>query len=294
IEATVAPLDRQRVYHRELREKITDFGFTEVYNYSFVSEEIVAPFGFVLGDHVHVLNPIASDQAMLRTSLLPGIRKNILDNSRYFHSFRLFEIGREYHKRSGGLPEEIPHLVAAIYSRGDGADGLFELKGVAEALLENCETKPTQARAFEHPHRAAEITLNGQVTGRLFELHPSLIAEGRAAVLDLDLAVTLRLQQSAKRYKPLRRFPASSFDLSVVTGDREHADEVSKQLAALAGDLLIEIEYLRQFDLGENRKSLSYRLTFGAPDRTLSSDEVNSARSALIEGMRSRGYELRV
>jgi len=92
----------------------------------------------------------------------------------------------------------------------------------------------------------------------------------------------------------LRRFPASSFDLSVVTVGREHAGEISKQLAALAGDLLIEIEYLRQFDLGENRKSLSYRLTFGAPDRTLSSDEVNAARSALIEGMRLRGYELRV
>src|SRR6185437_13238095 len=60
IEATVSPVDRQRIYHRELREKIADFGFTEVYNYSFVSEEMAAPFGFVLQDHIQVLNPIAS------------------------------------------------------------------------------------------------------------------------------------------------------------------------------------------------------------------------------------------
>src|SRR6185312_2032559 len=180
IEATVSPVDPQRIYHRELREKIADFGFTEVYNYSFVSEEMAAPFGFVLQDHIQVLNPIASDQAMLRTSLLPGIRKNILENSRYFHSFRLFEIGREYHKRPEGLPDEIPHLVAAIYAHGDGSGGLFELKGIAEALFENCETKPTQARAFEHPQRAAEIVVDGQAAGRLFELHPSLIPEGRA------------------------------------------------------------------------------------------------------------------
>ncbi len=49
--------------------------------------------------HVGVSNPIASDQTLLRASLLPAIRKNILDNSRHFQSFRLFEIGREIHAR---------------------------------------------------------------------------------------------------------------------------------------------------------------------------------------------------
>ena len=52
------------------------------------------------------MNPIASDQTHLRTTLIPGIWKNVADNTRYFDEFRLFEIGVEIHKRTGG---ELPH-----------------------------------------------------------------------------------------------------------------------------------------------------------------------------------------
>ena len=53
----------------------------------------------------------------MRPSLLPGIRRNLADNSRFFTDFRLFEIGREYHKGADGAPSERTHLVAAIFSR---------------------------------------------------------------------------------------------------------------------------------------------------------------------------------
>ncbi len=72
-------------------------GFTEVYNYSFISEEQARAFGFDPAGLVEVANPIASDQNFLRPSLLPGILKNIRDNAKNFDSFRLFEIGREIH-----------------------------------------------------------------------------------------------------------------------------------------------------------------------------------------------------
>ena len=67
--------------------------------------------------HVRVPNPIAADQGLLRISLLPNIWKNIAENSKHFDAFRLFELGHEIHKREGDLPEEMPHLAAAIYSR---------------------------------------------------------------------------------------------------------------------------------------------------------------------------------
>ena len=103
-------------------------GFHEVYNYSFLSEETVRQFGFDPAEHVKVLNPIAADQGLMRTSLVPGIWKNIVDNSRFSDEFRLFEIGREIHKRTGELPDEVNHLCAAVYFRETGAQGLFELE----------------------------------------------------------------------------------------------------------------------------------------------------------------------
>ena len=49
--------------------------------------------------HVRVLNPIAAGQELMRTSLLPGIHANIVENAKHFDEFRIFEIGHEIHKR---------------------------------------------------------------------------------------------------------------------------------------------------------------------------------------------------
>ncbi len=298
IESVVPPDNPARLYHRRIRNLTAAQGFTEVYNYSFISEEMARAFHLDPEAHLKVSNPIASDQTLMRLSLLPGIRKNIIENSRRFSWFRLFEIGREIHAQKEGLPDEIPHLAAAIFTRdGDGSASLFELKRLAECLMPRCEVQSRPARMYEHPQRVAAVIWRGESIGRLFELHPSLGVEGRAAILDLDLALLQRLDQRQERYQTLRRFPTSAFDLSVVTPLREPAGEIARRLVAAAGADLVEIEFVRQYTgapLPEDRKSVSYRLTVGAADRTLSSDEAAAVRNRVIDVMREAGYELRL
>jgi phenylalanyl-tRNA synthetase beta chain len=294
---TVPPANEERAFHAQVRAVFANQGFTEVYNYSFVTEADARAFGMDPAEHVTVANPIAPNQSLLRMSLLPELRSNVLENSKRFDSFRLFEIGREIHKQPQGLPREIPHLAAAIYSKdGDGAAGLFEMKRAAECLMPGAGTRPSAARPYEHPARAAEIHWHGAVAGRLFELHPTL-AEGRTAMLDLDLTAVQAAAPKEKRYTPIRRYPSSAFDLSVVAGERELAGDLRGKLAALAGPLLESIEYQRQYagpPLPEGTKSVSFRLTFGSPERTLSSEEVGEIRARLIDGMRAEGYDLRL
>jgi phenylalanyl-tRNA synthetase beta chain len=104
-------------------------------------------------------------------------------------------------------------------------------------------------------------------------------------------------KQQDQRYQALRRFPVSAFDLSVVAGLREPSGEIERQLSAAAGRDLVQIEFVRAYTgapLPEDRKSVSYRLTVAAPDRTLSSEEVAGIRNRVIEAMRAGGYDLRV
>jgi phenylalanyl-tRNA synthetase beta chain len=298
IASVVPPDNPMRTYQRRVRNMAAAQGFTEVSNYSFISEDMARAFHFPLESHLRVANPIASDQTLMRLSLLPGIHKNILENSRRLNSFRLFEIGREIHPSRELLPEEIPHFAAAIYTRdGDGSANLFELKRLAECLMPECELRQGAAvRPFEHPERAAEVLWRNENIGRLFELHPSLGVEGRAAILDLDLALIERLDHREVRYQPLRRFPTSAFDLSVVAPLRDPAGNIERLLKSAAGSDLAEIEFVRQYagaPLPEDRKSVSYRLTVGAPDRTLSSDEVTEIRNRIIDALRQANYDLR-
>jgi phenylalanyl-tRNA synthetase beta chain len=294
--AKVPPGNPERRFQHEVRDVFVDLGFSEVYNYSFVSEDAARAFRIPIDAHVRVTNPIASDQALLRTSLLPNIRRNIVENAKHRESFRLFEIGLEIHKRYEGLPEEVPHLVAAIYDRsGDGAAGLFEIKRAAECLMPGAEAVPAEAAPYEHPARAAEVRWKGERVGRMFELHPSLIETGRAAVLDLDLHVVRSLWGAEVKYRPIRRYPSSAFDLSVLAGLRELAGTLQALIGSFAGLLLQKVEFVREYVLPDaKQKSVSFRVTVGSAERTLSSDEVMAVRAAIIEGMRGQGYELRV
>lgn len=296
--ASVPPVNEERRFHHQVRDMAAAQGFTEVYNYSFVNEDLARRFGFDPAAHVEVANPISEEQGLMRLSLVPNLWRNITGNAKHFERFRLFEIGYEIHPRAGGeLPDEIPHLAAAIYSREDSQDGIFELKRLAECLMPGIEARPATARSFEHPARAAELFWRDARLGRLFELHPSMVETGRAAIVEIDLREMDRLRRAEKRYQPIRRFPASAFDLSVMAPLRELAGDLEKKLAALAGAALDMIEFVRQYSgppLPEGVKSVSFRLTVAAPDRTLSSAEVGQIRQRIIDGMKSAGYDLRV
>jgi phenylalanyl-tRNA synthetase beta chain len=266
--ARVPPANPERAFHHFVREMAAAQGFTEVYNYSFISEESARAFGFT--DLVKVANPIASDQNFLRPSLLPGILKNIADNARHFDSFRFFEIGNEIHP-----DHETPHFVAVIFGK---ETGLFELKRLAECLLPGLGVRPTAARSFEHPQRAAVV---GEV-GRLFEFHPKMVENGRAAVLDLNLA--LLNQPHEVRHQPLRRFPESSFDLSFIVPERTLIADVQAAVPLLPE--ILSVEFLREFALPDAQRSLTYRITLGATDRTLTSDEVSAIREQILSAVR--------
>jgi phenylalanyl-tRNA synthetase beta chain len=298
VAAAVPPGNPERAFQHQVRGIFADQGFTEVYNYSFIGEEDARAFGFDPAAHVRVSNPIASDQVLLRMSLLPGIRKNILENSKHRESFRLFEIGVEIHRQPEGLPDEIPHLMAVLYDRqGDGAAGLAEIRRAAECLMPGAQASPAEARPYEHPVRSAAILWRGETVGRAFELHPSLVESGRAAILDLDLRLVRALSAGDLKYAPIRRYPSSAFDLSVIAAPRECVGDLRAAMASFAGPLLDSIEFVRQYSgppLEAGQKSVSFRLTVGSPERTLSSEEAGEIRARIIEGMRARGYELRL
>lgn len=304
LEAPLLPVrrpwvNRERLYHHDVRRAAAAQGFSEVTNYSFVSEEMARRFSFDPAQHLRVANPISSEQGLMRISLLPGMHRCVMENAKRFDEFRLFEIGAEIHKRGNGeLPDEVPHFMAALYRKqGDGAAALLELKRLAECLLPGSAATPVAARPYEHPARAAVITWRGEELGRLCELHPTLVGTGRAAVLDLDLKKAFDMGPEPKRYTPLRRFPSSSFDLSVVAGLRTLAGGLAEQIRAAAGEHCDHVEYLYSYrgqPLPDDMQSLSFRITVSAADHTLTNDELIAIRNAVMDTLRAQGYDLRI
>jgi phenylalanyl-tRNA synthetase beta chain len=292
--AAPTPRNLDHEQHRAIRAAMVGQGFTEVSNYSFISDADAAMFGYAPEKLLQVANPIIADQKYMRPSLLSGIRRNLADNSRYFTDFRLFEIGRAYSKTADGVLKECTHLMAAIYGRETNGANLLEMKRVVQYIAAGCKVVPAKAHnKIMHPERAAHLEIGGQHVGNLYELHPSLLDRGRAAILDLDLDALLALPSQRQAYRPLRRFPTSSFDLSIVAPSHTLVADLENKLRQLAGDGLISLQFLLIFPLPPDKKSVSFRLTLGADDRTLTADEVTRTRERVVEGLKSAGYDLR-
>ena len=138
-----------------------------------------------------------------------------------------------------------------------------------------------------HPGRCAEIAVDDVVVGWAGELHPAVVTAldlpKRTAAVELDLdAVPPAPVAPAPR---VSGFPPALIDVALVVGDGVPAADVQQAIAEGAGELL---ESVRLFDvyaseqLGAGRKSLAYKLTFRAPDRTLTVEEAVAARDAAV------------
>ena len=160
---------------------------------------------------------------------------------------------------------------------------------MAECLAPGLRVQAAQPHTWEHPARCAELWWQGRQIGRLSELHPGLVATGGAAVLDIDLGLLQELAPVHGKYTPVRRFPTSFFDLTIICAERELAGTVQTELRRFAE----QVEYVREYT-ADARKSLTFRFTLGDPDRTLTEAEITAARTRIIEGMQGLGYELKV
>ena len=185
--------------------------------------------------------------------------------------------------------------------QADWADAVAAARTVLAAARVPDERVEVRAGALPpwHPGRCAEILVDGKVVGHAGELHPraceALELPKRTCAMELNLdAVPLPEVVSGPT---VSTFPPALIDVALQVDASVPAVEVERALVAGAGELL---ESVRLFDvytgaqLGEGRKSLAYKLTFRAPDRTLTAAEAVAARDAAVAEAAARvGAELR-
>jgi phenylalanyl-tRNA synthetase beta chain len=134
------------------------------------------------------------------------------------------------------------------------------------------------------------VTLaDGTFVGHVGELHPKVVSAlglpARAVGGELDLDVLTVASEATVQASTLHTFPMAQSDVAVVVDESVPADAVQRSLRDGAGE---HLEALTLFDVyrgdqvGQGRKSLAYRLTFRAPDRTLTTDEVSALRDTAL------------
>lgn len=284
-----------------LRDRLTASGLSEVRTSKLISRSASA-----LSEAMELRNPLSEDHVALRPNLISGLLDVLERNIRAgAESVFIFEIGRAFVPPSG---KEERHLGILLWGNVASAPNwrsqarrsldFFDLKGALECVIPNLSFRPGQfpdfALAVDICSADERIGFGGQfVASKSSAPGPVLVAEVNADLF-LDRGA------SAKKFRELGRYPAITRDIAMIVPEKLTHAEILRGIEEPAEPLLESIQLFDLFEGTEGTaspasgKSLAYRLTYRAKNRTLTNEEVTAAHAKIRERLkRELGVTLR-
>ncbi len=284
--------DPKIVWERKLKNILKGAGVSEVYSNAFVSEAILGKYKIPLDAASKLENPLTDEWVYMRPTLVPSMLTVIEENQRRFEAAALFELNHVHHPRKGDIPSEDWRLLIAGYGPDGGAQAFRYVKGILERVLREAGVA---AVSFEsggaddhfHPGRSAKVIAGKDMVGTIGELAPHYAQafgiDRRVVLADLNLDHLLPHLGAGKRYQPTPEFQDLIRDLSFVLPERKTHAEVQAALVGvdplISSVSLVDVYQGKGIEAGQ--KSMTYRLSLRASDRTLSSDEADAVMNSV-------------
>ena len=283
----------------DLEYAMCGMGADQIQTFSFISpkyyDKIRLANDSALRNSIVISNPLGEDTSVMRTTALPSMLEIITRNYNFNNeNVRLFEIATVYIPTT---PETLPNenKVISIGMYGDG--DFYALKGICENILKIAGIKKYSINSVTdnpsyHPGRCAKLYVGGKEIGILGQVHPLVMqnygvdCDVYAAELDFDAIFSLMATE--KLYTPLPKFPASTRDFSFVCDEDIEVGKLEEEIAKAGGKLVESValfDIYRGHQVGENKKSLSFRVTLRAADRTLTVEEAEKASTKILNAL---------
>ncbi len=298
-----------------LRARMASQDYFEVINYSFVDEawerELIGN-----ADPIKLLNPIASQMAVMRSSLIPGMLANIQYNASHkADRVRVFELGKVFARDAAvvdgplsvaGISQPLRLAGAAFggalpeqWANPKRAADFFDVKAdLAAVLPDNVRFEPAE-HPLLHPGRSARIVHSGATLGWLGELHPKHLArfELSSAPIVFELDVVPLQQLPTASHVAVSKLPLVRRDMALVVANSVNSDALVCALRDAAPAYVRGVEVFdvyRGSGLPEGAKSVAIRILMQDTERTLADAEIEGAcQQMLLAATQQHGATLR-
>jgi phenylalanyl-tRNA synthetase beta chain len=294
-------------WERKLRCLLAGQGLAEVINLPFATESFNRSFTGLWESTpaaVALLNPLAKEASEMRHSLAPGLIENLRLNLAFkARSFWAYHLGKVFRLTEEGENTERQCVAGLLYGprprqglrlSDDSPLGFLECKGLIEAILDLFRLRElvswsASAPAALHPGRSARLRRGGTDLGYLGQLHPDVcdqLTVPPVFLFELDFEKLLEYAPRRITTSALPRFPAVERDVAIMV-DRDFASQQIVSWIQNLGEALIEhVEVFDQYvgaPVPEGKKSLAYKISYRADDRTLTDSEINELHQSLVD-----------
>ncbi len=267
------------------KHALAERGYTECFSNSLVSVSDLESYGVSPKDTMRLLNPLTADLTHLRSKLTPSILRMIERNQALTPKANIFEVARVYIPRDQDLPDERLTMLAGTYGVENAEHAFMQLRGLVEWLGKRTGVAFSFERRIEsdHWHTGRTVTVHcdgvrvgflGQISSdfqNAFGIHRPVFL----TVIDLEaLLPTLKLSYG---YTPVPTFPAVRRDIAILLDERAEFKKV-RDVVCGSGTLVTAcdvVEIYRGEGIPAGKKSITISVTMMAPDRTLTTEEID-------------------
>lgn len=276
-------------------------GFFECVTYSFLGDadfdRLNLPADHHLRKAVRIKNPLGDDSCYMRTTLIPSIMNVMaLNLNRKNKDVKVFEMGKAYIPEqvplNGKLPDEREKLVFAM--SGEGVD-FYTLKQTVENVYEVMRIQDdidvvTGGEVYFHPGRRALMYSGDKLVGQLGEVHPDVLENygitERVYLAQMDLTYLLSMVGTRVQFKALPKYPALERDIAIVVDKMAESGTIRKHILKYGGRYIEKVELFDVYQgaqLGKDKKSLAYSLTFRSSESTLTDEAIQKDMQHILE-----------
>ncbi len=287
-------------------------GLSEAINFAMADAEECRLFEPGLSP-VPIENPLQSQSAALRTTLLPGLLRNLAHNLNHgLAGCQLFEIGTVF-KPGEGRPEEGLRAAGVLAGRGQPvhwslprrAVDHHDARGAVEIIAERLGMSPLQFSSDRIPAEAAvaglQVGIASAEVGIVGEVAPRILRrfgiDGQVFAFDLDLLAMSRVPAATAVFRGLPRFPAVRRDLAVVVREAVTLQAIEAVVRAASAVPIAEVHVFDRYrgkGVPPGCASVGLQVVFQHPERTLQAEEVQEAHEAMVAALSAQlGAELR-
>ena len=288
---------------RVISSLLVSQGFSEVINYSFISEDDEMVFG-VSKEMIEVENPISQNMKFMRSSLFPGLINTFIHNlNNGLESQKLFEIGSVFSHKKSNKKSERTRVSGLIY--GDLAPNhwldktrkvnFYDTKGVIEKIISSFDvaiTFKTRSSDFFHPGISSTIYDGSKEIGQLGALSPIMLEKiGLKEDLFLfSLDIEALKAKSLKKFTKFSKFPSIQRDLYFVVDKDITSHELSILIKGKGGKDLKSVNLFDVYEgkgIEDNKKSIAISLTWQSSKETLLDSNIDKIVKKIVNSVKN-------
>ncbi len=285
VEKTVEDRIKDILVHR--------YSLHEVHSYVWQYYDEYKALGIEIEDNIKLQNATNPNIETIRKSIIPTQLCQVKVNTSYAPDFGIFEVGRTVDGiKADGMCDEHKKLCVTLFSKTKSLEALYiELSTMLSVMADNIKHKalefmPMNATlSYEHPRNLNEISCDGVVLGKIGVVHPTVSKkiDKKAAIVfaEIDVSAFAEITDAGIHYAEPSKFPAIEVDLSFVS---ETFAPIGKAIKDANCPFIKKVEVTDTYR-DENSKSITTRITFSHPEKTLTRDEVMDVANGIIDAL---------